>query len=139
MFALFNQVSADHMFPVSSGLTQGPMLNQELNPLTKAHVNSPFKVHSCKVNMMYSRCCVQTHTPLLMFIIFTMACSTFCHLQNQPYLMHKRENPQETFGGGQVPTSFGLIVVLGLGYVCLCQPVATTVPPPDRMRSRAGV
>lgn len=27
----------------------------------------------------------------------------FCHLQNQLYLMHKRENPQVTFGGEQMP------------------------------------
>lgn len=79
------------------------MLNQVLNSLTKAHVNSPFKVHSCKINMMYSRCCIQIHTLLLTFIMFTMACSMFCHLQKQPYLMHTGENPQETFGGGQVP------------------------------------
>lgn len=48
LFALFNQVSEDHMFPLSSGLTRGPILNQVLNPLTKARVNSPFKVHSSK-------------------------------------------------------------------------------------------
>ncbi len=40
---------------------------------------------------------------LLLFVMFTTACSTFCHIQKQPYLMHKRGNPQETFGGGQVP------------------------------------
>lgn len=34
---------------------------------------------------------------------------------------------------------FGLNVVLGIGYADLWQPVAMTVPPPDRMRSRAGV
>lgn len=46
-----------------------------------------------------------TNSPalLLTFIMFTIARSMFYHLQKQPYLMHKRGNPQETFRGGQMP------------------------------------
>lgn len=59
-----------------------------------------FKVHSCKDYYDVQRV-LYRNSLLLMFIMFTMACSMFCHLHKQPYLMHERENPQETFGGGQ--------------------------------------
>lgn len=44
---------------------------------------------------MYSRCCTQIHSPTFML--------HNTHYTTQPYLMHKKGNPQETFGGGEVP------------------------------------
>lgn len=120
---------------ISTVFTQGPMLNQVLNPWTKAHANSPFKVHYCKTTMKYSRCWRQSHTLGLMFRIRKWR-FLFCHLQKQLYLMHKRENQQVTFGGEQMPKFW---FVLEHRYEYLWQPVSMTVPPPGRMRSRAGV
>lgn len=64
--------------------------------IQKLPFNSPYKVHSCEIYMMYNRGCIQIHPCPPWHVVF-------CHLQKQPYLMHKQGNPQETFGGRQVP------------------------------------
>lgn len=92
------------MFPLSSGLTRGPILNQVLNPLTKARVNSPFKVHSSKNEYDVQR---------LLYAKFIL---TFTHGHNvhngvlyvqsltETTISNAQEgDPQETFGGGQAP------------------------------------